>query len=308
MSRGIFSVNKAVKAGGSLLALAAFAVVLQKIRANWGVIVNWHPPFAVGWIIFIGALAYAAASQLLAGAWIRLLAYFGQTDVGRNLAASIYARTQLAKYLPGNVFHLASRHVLSKQAGSGHGGTAGAAVFEAIGLIGSACAVSLLGLVFESSSIGGSRAFWYIGVLCWAVGFPLLANHLLGRVRVLKKMELPVRKPAVLLRSLLPIYSLYGLFFLVSGGILLWLVSLTGAVERVQTAGTVMTVYAASWVAGFVTPGAPAGLGVREALITLSLTGTIGESNSLLVALIFRMITVGGDLLFFLSSFLGRRQ
>jgi uncharacterized membrane protein YbhN (UPF0104 family) len=303
MTRKRFTGSLAVKAAGSLLALAALAVVLQKIRANWGVLVGWHPPFAVGWIVLIGAVVYAAASHLLSGAWVRLLAFFGQTGMEKGVAVSIYARTQLAKYLPGNVFHLAGRHVMSKQAGSRHGGTAAAAVFEAIGLIGSACAVSLLGLVFESSRPGAGSVFWYLGVLCWAAGFPLLANYLVGRVPALKKLEIPVKKPAELLRSLLPIYAFYGVFFLISGGILLWLVSLTAGVGRVQTAGTVMTVYAASWVAGFVTPGAPAGLGVREALITVSLTGTIGESSSLLVALLFRMITVGGDLLFFLRSF-----
>ena len=54
-----------------------------------------------------------------------------------------------------------------------------------------------------------------------------------------------------------------------------------------------------AWLIGLVTPGAPAGIGVREAVILLLLTPLLPESK-LLVALIFsRMVTIGGDVVFF---------
>jgi glycosyltransferase 2 family protein len=308
MTARVLSARNVIKVLGGLVTIAAVALVVDKIRANWSVLVNWHAPFPVEWIILIGALVYAASSHLLSKAWVRLLAYLGQTGINKSECSSIYARTQLAKYLPGNVFHLASRHVLTNQAGTRHGATAGAAVFEVIGLIGSACAVSLLGFVFKASLSGGVSVILYLGVLCGAISFPLLVNWALGKVRSLKKLDIPAKRPKESLRSLLPVYSLYGSFFIVSGGILLWLVYLISGAARLQTAGIVLTVYAAAWVAGFVTPGAPAGLGVREAVITVSLTGYIGESGSLLAALIFRMITVAGDLIFFLTSFFQRKK
>jgi uncharacterized membrane protein YbhN (UPF0104 family) len=304
MTAKVFNTRNVIKVLGGLVTIAAVVLVIQKIRANWSLLVNWHSPFAIEWIIIIGAFVYAASSQLLSNAWVRLLAYLGQTGIDKKECSSIYARTQLAKYLPGNVFHLASRHVLTSQAGTRHGATVGAAFFEVIGLIGSACAVSLLGVVFKSSLSGGDSVLLYLGVLCGAISFPLLINWTLGRVRSLKKLHIPKKRPKESLKSLLPVYLLYGFFFIVSGGILLWLVYLISGAGRLQTAGIVLTVYAAAWVAGFVTPGAPAGLGVREAVITVSLSGYIGESGSLLAALIFRMITIGGDFLFFFSSFL----
>ena len=51
------------------------------------------------------------------------------------------------------------------------------------------------------------------------------------------------------------------------------------------------------------TPGAPGGLGVREAVLVTLLTGAVlGPSESLLVAVLLRAVTIAGDLLFFLTS------
>jgi hypothetical protein len=56
---------------------------------------------------------------------------------------------------------------------------------------------------------------------------------------------------------------------------------------------------ALAWLAGFATPGAPAGVGVREAILILALTGSLGDEASTLVALAFRLVTTGGDVLLF---------
>lgn len=60
--------------------------------------------------------------------------------------------------------------------------------------------------------------------------------------------------------------------------------------------------YAASWIIGFVTPGSPGGIGVREALLILILQMYISESQAVTLALVFRIITTLGDILFFFSS------
>ena len=59
----------------------------------------------------------------------------------------------------------------------------------------------------------------------------------------------------------------------------------------------------ASWIAGFVTPGAPGGLGVREAAMVF--IGGRGTSPDvlLLLAVLFRLVTFAGDVL---CALLGR--
>src|SRR5690606_6014743 len=58
-----------------------------------------------------GALLYGAAGFLLSSAWYQLLGADGPNASSRPHHA-VYGRTQIAKYLPGNVFHLVGRQVM----------------------------------------------------------------------------------------------------------------------------------------------------------------------------------------------------
>jgi uncharacterized membrane protein YbhN (UPF0104 family) len=60
------------------------------------------------------------------------------------------------------------------------------------------------------------------------------------------------------------------------------------------------TAFALAWVVGFVTPGAPAGLGVREAVLLLLLAHGMGAANASLLILTLRIATTLGDMLCFI--------
>jgi uncharacterized membrane protein YbhN (UPF0104 family) len=45
----------------------------------------------------------------------------------------------------------------------------------------------------------------------------------------------------------------------------------------------------------FLMPGAPGGTGIREATLTLLLTGVVPADDALLTAVIFRFVTIIGD-------------
>jgi len=54
-----------------------------------------------------------------------------------------------------------------------------------------------------------------------------------------------------------------------------------------------------AWAVGFVTPGAPAGIGVREALLLVVLSPTLGAADASLLTLALRVATTLGDILCF---------
>ena len=76
------------------------------------------------------------------------------------------------------------------------------------------------------------------------------------------------------------------------------------AVFRINDTALFVAVFSLSWIAGFIIPGAPGGLGVREFMILLMLGPGYGETPALSAALLLRIITAGGDVLSFLYSFL----
>jgi hypothetical protein len=65
----------------------------------------------------------------------------------------------------------------------------------------------------------------------------------------------------------------------------------------------VIPAYAAAWLAGFALPGAPGGLGVREAAFIMLVEPTLGAVPGLEIAMATRVVTTLGDLLFFAASF-----
>jgi len=50
-----------------------------------------------------------------------------------------------------------------------------------------------------------------------------------------------------------------------------------------------------SWVAGFLTPGAPSGLGVREVVLLMFMGSTLNEGILISAMVMHRMLTVMGD-------------
>ncbi|MEM1144761.1 MAG: hypothetical protein AAGI88_19435, partial [Pseudomonadota bacterium] len=65
--------------------------------------------------------------------------------------------------------------------------------------------------------------------------------------------------------------------------------------------------FAVAWVAGLLTPGAPGGMGVREALMYLLFAPVVGDAVSAGLALTLRIATVAGDVLgFFCGNLLSR--
>jgi uncharacterized membrane protein YbhN (UPF0104 family) len=60
-----------------------------------------------------------------------------------------------------------------------------------------------------------------------------------------------------------------------------------------------VAVFAAAWIAGLATPGAPGGIGVRETVITLGLAPVLGGGVALSVALLHRGASVIGDVISF---------
>ena len=66
---------------------------------------------------------------------------------------------------------------------------------------------------------------------------------------------------------------------------------------------------ALAWMAGFVTPGAPAGLGVREAVLLALLERLLTPQQALLVVVLWRVVTTLGDVVFFgIGLWAGRRR
>ncbi len=297
-------------AGAILVAVSLYFVghQLWQHRAQMGA---WRPAGDdLAWLAAC-CVAYAGACLVLSTNWRALLEGFGDVPPVGMVCHSIYAKSQLAKYLPGNVLQIAGRHIMGREIGLSHGALVLATAYEILGLVVSSGALAIAGFMLAGMAGQPAVALSAGLLILGGVGFGLSGDHLVRWLSRRYASESAIHTAAR--RRLLIILAGYLLFFIVTGAVLLVLVAnVIGASMPeldLTRSGIILMSVATGWIAGYITPGAPAGIGVREAVIALSLTPLLQRPDALLAALLFRATTVVGDVLFFtLVSAAGLRE
>jgi hypothetical protein len=283
----------------SLAALGFFAWSFHRHMADMPEI-RWTPQSGLIW--FVSVLLGSAGVVVNGTGWHRLV-----LDQGKHLpwhkAIALCAVTQFAKYLPGNVGQHIGRVWLAQREGIPVAITLTITFTETLWLTGVAVALSAvaltlfadartLGLGFELSTRELAGMVVALVLTPWAGAWGL-NRFLPGMVQRLMGgggISLP-RVPTALAVSLL-----YLLCFLLLGATLklqaVWLFDVQ--------AGSVIELtclFAAAWLAGYLVPGAPAGLGIRESMMLVLMGPLLGAGTVMGLAVTLRVTTSLGDVL-----------
>jgi glycosyltransferase 2 family protein len=249
--------------------------------------------------VAVGTLAYGLAGFLLADAWRHLLGP-GSAAMDPWRHRGLYGRTQIAKYLPGNLFHFVGRQVLGRRLGHPHGALALASLGETVSLLVVAGALALPAVWSRLARTPVLPPGWLVLAAAGVVVVLVCLSRRRGRegrarAALCGRGAIGAWAPHVLQAALL-----HAAFFIVAG-LILWglAAAIRGPTEHDLGATTAIATMAMAWWLGFVVPGSSAGLGVREVALVLALEPTLGSEGAMLVALTLRLITTCGDLLFF---------
>ena len=216
---------------------------------------------------------------------------------------TIYGIAQFGKYLPGNIGHHVGRVVLAKQAGIPAAIALQTMFIEMVWAIGIGSGIALFGIVLGGDvrvSPAVLTLFFIVTLLApWAawgiasVFFPKLV------ARITKGA--PIALPR--LGTLILVSLLYLAAFIATGVLMdMHARFLFGA--QSGHIFMLMVAFAWSWIAGYIVPGAPAGLGVREAVLLSALTPIYGASIAVGITLSLRVVTTLGDGMVFLIALL----
>ncbi len=244
-------------------------------------------------VLALAVLAYALATVILAFAWWRLLATLSPHVPPAWSTMATWAVSQYGKYLPGNVAHFALRHAWSRREAIPHATLGLAAMLEAALLLLTALAFAVLGDTGGRTWLPTLDPRLVLCTVLAGVGFLWLAPRWFAYHRSGLRVELP----AVPLHLLITVLACHGAFFAIGGLVLFGLSTMLGA--HAATLSMMLTAGAASWAAGFVVLGAPAGLGVREAVFVALCGVALGEDHALLLIALYRVVTFGADTLLF---------
>ncbi|SFV34918.1 hypothetical protein SAMN05428990_2893 [Pseudoxanthomonas sp. YR558] len=227
-------------------------------------------------------LLYIVACLVLSLAWPLTLRGIGSPGIPLRPLAALHLRAQLSKYLPGGVFHFAQRHIESLRWGFSHGELTVALAAEAALLLGTASLVAV-------GIIGDPRlALLPDWLLPLTYAMPLvLPVAWLGLRMWSRRIDNGMRHI-----KLVPLLCVVGIdlaFFLLSGLALLTLGNLEG--DPAFWLGWL----ALAWLCGYLVPGAPGGIGIRETVLVLGLAHAIGSGQALALALAYRVVTLSAD-------------
>lgn len=294
--------SRAAHLAGSVLALAACLYVAVRLWGNPALSGIAGRPGAIATLALCAAHAFAANLCLALG-WTMMIRRFDHGKLLTSRALAIYAWTQMGKYLPGNFMHFAGRYGLGRAAGISHPALGAATALEPLFLIFVAGIIALpflTGWVFGHAGL----AIAFIGaVVCLfiAAGF-ILARFETLRGGVVEALNLA---GAFLRDKALGAILLYAAFFMLNGAIVVRILDFLGAGDAFAL-WPVISANAFAWVLGYVTVGAPAGIGVREIALIFAL-GSDPDGVVTASAGIYRIATLLGDFLFFLAGAAGMK-
>ena len=91
----------------------------------------------------------------------------------------------------------------------------------------------------------------------------------------------------------------YGAFFVICGIILILLLWLLERESSISLLSLAVFGYSLAWIIGYITPGSSAGIGVREAALTLILSQYVSVEVAIYTSFLLRIVTTLGDVLYF---------
>lgn len=237
-------------------------------------------------LIFWGLLGYF----IFAYTWIIQLKN-RYPDFTYKISLKIIATTQIGKYLPGNIGHYIGRYYLSKYHLSKTDVTYSLFIENIVFLI-SYCIIGSIYLLFiDIKELFNSANFTivFIGIFIFislTIPFVFYIQKKLDIINLNLKVIIKLLVIFCIL-ALLGGFSIYIIFFNILNitSINLYLC---------------ISAFSLSFLLGFIVPGAPGGIGVREYAFTLLLSPFIDEIYAIEAIGLFRIITICTDALLYL--------
>lgn len=282
---------------GRLITVAAFVFIVIAIRREWEAVSARLLPLTV-WPAIIGlAVVYGSALMLVAEVWHQLICDFSRTRLPRNMTLPSYALSQLAKYVPGNIFQYVGRHSVMSRAGVANAPLLRAMTWDIGFLLIGASLTALISFALFPIDIVFLSGEPLRNV---AIGGAVAAVIMLAALRLSPWLSrqasaaTPQAATAVISIPMIVCFFTFQATVFTSIGALV-----TGGFHP-----ELATVAVIAWVAGFLPLGTPAGLGTREAVIVLLAGPLVGPADSIVVAALFRLTTSFGDCICFAIGFL----
>lgn len=259
----------------------------KTLKDNWREVAAIHIN-GMGW----GMLALALFVTLLAHIWAAwvwswILCWFKQ-NVPISWAVSVYLKTNIAKYLPGNVWHFYGRILAMTEVGVSPGVATLSVLLEPLLMAVAALSLALAGIPWLATP----------GLLCASAALLLIHPWILNPALQLAAQTKGATSEVVRLERypLLLLLAEVGFLGLRGAGFLFTLAAMVSPetlhMKILYKLPLLLSAFSLAWLLGLVVPGAPGGIGVFEATVTGILERDFGAAALLSAAAFYRLTSV----------------
>ena len=290
---------------GFLAGLLVLAFLVLALVDGWSAVSEYDWNLQPG-LLALGCLVLLAFYLASGAGYIAIIERLHHGGPPRLAMLSIWARSLLGRYVPGNVLMVLGRVVLSHDRGIPRRATLAATVYEQLLALGVAAA----GAVVFVAAYGGGGG-WRLWLLA-LVPLGLLALHprIFGPAST-AVLRLAKREPLPRLIPPAPLAGLVAWYALTAGllGVGIWLLVRSAAGADAGSPAFVGLAFLLSFAVSTLAFIFPSGLGVREGAFALALSQSLPGSVAVALSVGVRVMLTSVELVFIGAAVLaGRRR
>lgn len=296
--------RKIIKYIGNIIMILAIVMIIKKIKSydvDYSTIFSQKNTFS----FILITLIYSITVIFGGVPWMNIINALLCCKIQYWETMLIYTKSNVFKYIPGNVFQYIGRNELAICKNLKHSSVALSTLIDVCW--------NIFSIIFLAILLAGESLYVYItqqysflrkGVVIFsAISIVVLfLLYYIVRKKREKIVEILHEIFSVKLRKALGInFLFYAAQGLINAGLYVAVFSIiSGEHYSVQSIMTCMGAMLVAFAAGFITPGAPGGVGVREAVSLFLLGTSIRESVILTGIVIMRVLSIVGDIFSFI--------
>ncbi len=284
----------------SIISIWFIVKTLMEMDLSW--IKQYHFFQLYGGLFFL-SLFLVFNNSINAYAWKLYLDFFSKKKNNTSMAMGVYLKSNIAKYLPGNVVHFADRNILGNRLGIRHKIIVWASIMELLTLSASAAFCSL---AFSFHSVVETVNYLfsnfldkrvYICLFIILVIFFVVLCYICYKCHFLTKLKCYINLSFIGL--LVKTFSFYICNHIISGMVLSLI--FTSYLNKDFNYFMITSANIVSWFAGYVVIGSPGGIGIREAVLVFLLRNVYSSEEVLMAGVILRLCNILADFIAFIS-------
>lgn len=297
------SFSRTIKIIGNIAMIVAIIFIIRRLlqySINYKILFEKKNLF----LFFALVIAYSISVIICSYPWKNAVYLITDSDIRFLEVAEVSVKANVLKYIPGNIFQYIGRNDLAIKKGLKHTDVAVSTLldiainFGAVFVLTIVCAFDTM----KKCAVSLLKMQNVIIVLLIVIGLVIWVMVFLWKKKdnkyknIFKRIF--CRKGMRLLFTNSIIYILVSLY--TTGIYMIVLYVILGETFKVEQLFYVGGAVLASWMIGFITPGAPGGMGVRETALIMMLGGIIEQQVILLSVIANRVVSIFGDILAFI--------